>query len=295
MKNCNAKPRKKASRKAPADLSESLQRRLNSYALAAGAAGVAVLACAPPAEGAPVCKTLNLQIFNTHTHAFNPADQALPPFQIAQTTFAYYTSSTLSTNPFQWWNRGFITPNSKGANLLLATNGYAANVPSGGSIGPAGKFGKGASYGLIFSYGKGSRFNKKYGHGTLKKHRGNLNFEQSSNFFGFKFSLSGQTHYGWMRVQVTVRRTRGQNKLTSIDVVDYGYESSSSTAIAAGSCTAEALTEPVTPEPRIEPVARQIANPAASPSSVASDKTRPATLGILALGAGGLQFRRKAK
>jgi hypothetical protein len=251
--------------KAPSELSESLQRRLNSYALAASAAGVAVLACAPPAEGAPVCHILKDTLSNTRNISFNPAGQARPPFQIAQTT--YWSGTTYGQ--YFWWNRGFLTPNSKNANVLLGSNGYPASVLQGGSIGPGGKFGKGGSYGLLFSYGRGTRFSTKYGGGTKLKHRGNLNFSKSENYFGFEFSLGGKTHYGWLRVHVTFFHSRGDIRTQTITHLDaYGYENTPNTAIAAGSCSNAA---------EIDTMA----------------VTRKGSLGILALGSEGLSLWRK--
>ena len=50
----------------------------------------------------------------------------------------------------------------------------------------------------------------------------------STGIFGFKFlAADGLTHYGWMRLAI------GANTATR-SVVDYGYESTAATAIAAG-------------------------------------------------------------
>jgi hypothetical protein len=67
--------------KTPAALPEPLTQGLNAYAIAAAAAGVAVLACALPAEAAPICRTLSNQLFLTSTFPLNPADQAAPALQ----------------------------------------------------------------------------------------------------------------------------------------------------------------------------------------------------------------------
>jgi hypothetical protein len=265
------KPQRRA--KKPSVLSEPLQRRLNAYAMAAASAGVAALACAPPAEGAPVCRVTPKELSHTINLSFNPASQALPPFQIAQTTFSYVSSNYLYS---WWWNRGFFTPNSKGANLLLAPNGYAASVLPGSPIGPAGTFGKGASYGLLFSYGLGSWDNyRKYGHGTKLKHRGNLNFKNAENFFGFEFSLNGKIHYGWLRLHVTFHHYQHHAVWTQtiIHLDSYGYETTPNTAIAAGSCTGA------------EDIGATDANTTLPPQN--------ASLGVLALGSDGLPLWRK--
>jgi hypothetical protein len=232
-KNSEAGARKRAaSARQPIALSTSLDRRLSGYALAAGAAGVALLACsAPVAEAAPVCKTLSAQLFRAAAYPINPAGQAIAPFNLGQSTVLYtaYGYSTFSAN----WNRAFIAPNSLGAKVLLDSSGFPADVASGAAIGPGGNFGKGASYGLMFTYGKGP--GPKSGAGTLSRHKGNFNFQQA-NLFGFEFAQSGQIHFGWVRMKAKVQLYQGY-KRTQISVIESGYESAANTAIAAGSCT----------------------------------------------------------
>jgi hypothetical protein len=218
--------------KTPARLSEPLSRGLNAYAFAAAAAGVAAIACAMPAEGAPVCKDLSAKLLATNTLPLNPAEQAVAPFNIAQTTMSYFLSTT-GISQFIWWNRGFFVPNSAGAKVLLGAKNVPANVASGAEIGPGGQFGKGASYGVLFTYGRGN-FSHIQGGGTKLKHRGNLSLVQD-NYIGFQFSESGQAHYGWVRLRVTFQNPPQTH--TVIHVLGLGYESAPNTAIAAGSCS----------------------------------------------------------
>lgn len=229
--------------KDPSPLSESMTRALNGYALAAAAAGVSVLACAAPAEGAPVCGTLSVTLKHVDTMPFNPAGQAVPPFNVAQTTFQYFLTTT-GVSSLRWWNRAFFTPNSGPAKVLLGANGFPADLPSSSIIGPAGQFGKPASYGLLFTYGKGNL--SAHGGGTKSKHRGNLNLLGDS-FVGFQFSQSGRLHYGWLRLSVAFH---GQSiKETLLNVLNYGYESSPETPISAGSCSgAEESSKSARPE-----------------------------------------------
>jgi hypothetical protein len=213
-------------------LPEALNRQLSAYAIAAGAAGVAILACSAKADAAPVCKTLSIAISATNTYPLNPALQPAAPFNIAQTTLLYVTSGYGRS---YWWNRGFFIPNSGGANLLLGANSWPANLEGGNIIGPGGDFGKGKSYGLMFTYGKGF---SPQGHGTLKKHFGNFDLKQE-NYVGFVFLNSGEPHYGWARMEVTFKK-EGKQKFSTIGVLEAGYESAPNTAIAAGNCSSSA-------------------------------------------------------
>src|ERR1700730_9015453 len=133
-------------RRNPTRLPDALQRRLHNYALAAGAAGVAAVACSYPAEAEPVCRDLKAQLFSANTYPLNPANQKIAPFNVAQTTYAY---SSISFGKFWSWNRGFLVPNSRGAEIVVDANSYPVDVPLGNSIGPKEKFGKGTSYGLM--------------------------------------------------------------------------------------------------------------------------------------------------
>jgi len=257
--------------KNPTSLSDALHQRLNSYALAAGAAGVAVLACSSSAEAAPVCRSLSIEFLSNNTYALRPESQTFPPFQIAQTGSFYNTSN--SSQSFSW-NRAFFTPNSAGANVLLGPGGLAANLASGVSIGPGGQFGKAASYGMLFTYGKGFLGTK--GGGTLLKHRGNFDL-QLTNYIGFQFSQSGKNYYGWARLHVTFRKTTGKHKSTILHILGYGYETTPNTAIAAGSCSAPSSA-------------------GGTQSGSVPDATTPnssASLGMLALGNHGLSQWRK--
>jgi hypothetical protein len=225
----------------PAILREDVSRRLGNYALAATAAGVAALACAIPAEGAPVCKSLTADLFHTGTYPINPAGQLAAPFNVAQTTYSYFHSTT-GISHLSWWNRGFFTPNSAGAKVLLGTGNLPANLASGAPIGPGGNFGKGTSYGLLFTYGRGTLANQ--GHGTLKSHRGNFNLQQT-NLIGFQFSKAGAIHYGWARLSVSLipERSYGARLYQAeTHLLGFGYETTANAGIAAGSCTDDAAT-----------------------------------------------------
>ena len=244
--------------KNPAKFPESLSRQLNAYALAAGAAGVAVLACAMPAEGTVICKTLSAELTKTTSFPLSPAGQPVAPFNIAQSTNSTFVShTTTGVGSWAWWNRGFFTPNSAEANVLLS-NGIPADIASGAEIGPGGQFGKGSSYGLLFTYGRG-RYSA-HGGGTKLKHKGNLRLVQDS-FIGFQFSEANQVHYGWARLHVSF--VGGPNrKHTIIHVLGVGYEDTANTAIAAGNCTG----------------AEQ------SGAATSSQSSRGSSLGMLALG-----------
>jgi hypothetical protein len=264
----------------PAPLPEHLNCRLSSYALAATAAGVTTLAFVMPAEGAPVCKTVSINLFHTATNPINPGTQRIPPFNLAQTTYTYYPITT--GRGLSWWNRGFFTPNTAGAKLLLGSQSLPADVASGASIGPKGNFGKGASYGLMFTYGRGTIQDRA--NGTLLKHRGNFNLQQE-NYIGFEFLQAGQAHFGWARLNVKLMpeyRYFTNIELSEVQLLAYGYETIANTAIAAGACSGDAArnTDPVGPADSAEQEKIDLLS------------ANPGSLGMLALGSEGLAMQR---
>jgi hypothetical protein len=231
-----------------APLSESLRHRLNGYALAASAAGVAIFACSNSAEASPTCGSLSVTLSYTDTYAFNPAHQKQPPFNLA------HTFADLSSHPQSIQARGFFTPNNPDAEVLASTTGLPAELVSGATIGPGGNFVKGKEYGLLFGYYYHNRF------------KGNFAPNQTG-YVGFKFSESGETHYGWLRLRLA--NLNGEF-YPSLLLSEFGYESTPNTAITAGNCAASASTVVPTPKPQ----------------AVAS-------LGLLALGHPGLPIWRR--
>jgi len=264
------------------EVPEPLQRRLHSYALAASAAGVTLLACSAPADAAPVCKTLNVSLTGSNTFALNPGSEQFAPFNVVQ-TFNNVSSMTLG-----FWNRGFFTPNSAKAVTLLGKDGLPAALTAGENIGPGGYFGKGKSYGLLFSYGP-------LNGGTKKQHQGNFDFGRNDNFFGYRFSISGKNHYGWVRLKVTFG-PGFDGTATTVHVLGYGYESSPNTAIHAGECS-ESGAEPgalLSSNNEARSANAKIKSDSSAATAAADDrKQESASLGALALGASGLRLWRR--
>ncbi len=244
MKSDSISTRAARKTKTPARLPESLNRRLNAYAMAAAASGVAVLACAMPAEGAPICKTVSIDLQTSNTFPLNPAQQFAPAFNVAQSQYTQYFYTT-GVSQFFWWNRGFFEPNSARAKVVLGANNLPAGLAFGADIGPGGNFGKPTSYGLLFTYGRGT-YGRVQGGGTKSQHRGNLSLLQSG-YVGFQFAQAGQVHYGWARLAVTFKQGYFNKSYSSTHVLGYGYESSPNTAIAAGSCSTAENSEPSGP------------------------------------------------
>ena len=170
----------------PSRISESLHRQLNSYALAASAAGVSLLALAAPAE-ARIIYTSDHRYFGNHLHLDLNNDRVVD--------FAVW--STL--NPF----RLYLNPRRHNAVLNTQScwttashhsrcGSIAAQLSYGAKIGPSAKWEhKGAM--RICSQTTTSRHsfcNRLWSFGS-----------SWDAYLGLKFQLKGKVHYGWDHVK----------------------------------------------------------------------------------------------
>jgi hypothetical protein len=113
--------------KRPSTLSESLHQRLNSYALAASAAGVSLLALAPPADAKIVYTKANIAINpNTKYHLrFNNDGDTAFTIHNHSSWGGEGASNTLHIRP-KWRRDGVL--------------GYASRLKRGVQVGPKGQF-----------------------------------------------------------------------------------------------------------------------------------------------------------
>jgi hypothetical protein len=190
-------------------LSEAIDHRAKVYSMAAVAAGVTMLALAPPAAAEVVVHgnvTVNLDINH----------DGIADFQFSLSSFAYHSNfAILNVSPL---TGGAVvgSPGSRGS--------YASALTRGAKIGPSAHFSsKGRatverSHGRFFS-SKSSRTRHTYG-----KWSGD-----STHYLGVKFLIDGATHYGWVRM--TVNAAFAPIKAT---ITAYAYETVANKRILAG-------------------------------------------------------------
>jgi hypothetical protein len=244
-----------------AKLSASIQQRLNSYALVATAAGVSVLACSQGVEARVVTKRIGTYLEGNSHYFFNPAGQNVA---------FHVNASFLNHGPTSYWNRVFLQAQTAGAFFVSGPQQLPGALRAGSKIGPGRHFAKGAAYGgLLFTYGN-------YGGGTQNHHKGNFKFDKIE-FVGFKFSLSGKEHFGWLRLRIKIN---GVFAIT--DLIDYGYETIPGKAIKAGQTKST-----------VNGSGEETFGPAASMTNPIPDTPQPASLGMLALGAQGVPLWRR--
>lgn len=185
----------------PSRLSESLHRQLNSYALAASAAGVGVLALAQPA-GAKIVYT------PTHTNIPLGVPVYIDLNHDQKNDFVLYYHVQiigLTVDPVNSYNQAWGAGQSSaaaleaGVRIRTNTQHFQPHHTLMASV-----------YGTNTTY-KGQWLNV---HGR---------------YLGLKFFIDGQVHYGWARLNVTVAHKTIKAVLTG-----YAYETIANRSIKTG-------------------------------------------------------------
>jgi hypothetical protein len=231
------------------------------YALAASAAGVGVLALVGSAEGKIVHKVVNQKLLINDEFLLDLNNDTLNDF-----AFLLYSA-----------NDGTRVLHSLGVNglrgngildfLSRSRNGRqhqcAKALPRGAKVGPRDRFDTKAVMGWEY-YG----FQRSSGSFcTWQK-------VTTQAFVGFKFSIVGQTHFGWARFGGI---SLGVRQRAAATFIDYAYETIPNKAIVTGH-TKE----------------RNDSSAGSTPAALSTPTREPATLGVLALGSPALSvWRRK--
>lgn len=250
----------------PLNLSKSVHQRLNSYALAASATGVGILALAQPQSSeakvvyTPAKETildkvaLNLDLNHDGIVDFY--------FYLSQTIFrAAHPPSPFGSASLR------VSPQQRG-NQILGAGTYrkhltASALPAGARIGPKRKFSPDKHLMAATNYGCSTTCSGGSG-GPWKEAR--------HRYLGLKFVIKGKVHYGWARLTVDADWGHGiQARLTG-----YAYETIPNRPIIAGKTKGQ--TDNVEPS---------------NPASLHAPVTQPANLGLLAMGAPALSIWRR--
>lgn len=241
-------------------LTTVLETRLVAYATAATAAGVAVLATTQAAEAKIVYTKADVVI----NHPYSAVILDLNNDGVADFSFYYarypgariplgFHSSALDITAKQSGN-GVWEVNQQVNNFTVSC---AAALPAKVKVGPGAPFMGNNPVALWFSNGTAYETVKP---GCFFKDL------QRGAFLGLKFLINGEVHYGWAHVSHS--NAQDTNTLDG-----YAYETVPNQAIVTGKTSGPAAIAEVNPMPGLEPA--------------------PATLGMLAAGAAGLEIWRR--
>jgi hypothetical protein len=259
-----------------ARLSSKLEKNLWTYAVAAGAAGVGLLA-SPQLAGAEVVYTpANASVkpggLTIDLNHDGMADFYLVPGGAASiaasTQFSYLQVCHIPENDASHQcvqSSSSIQPN-KDNTVRVASSGALA-LPAGAKIAFGEKF-------QIPGHAAGMVDRKFYsGSNTAQFWKGpwaNGGKGSTNRYLGFKFKISGQFHYGWARLTVLTPAHGGW----TATLTGYAYETVANKGIVAGQTSDSDTTTEMNPTAPTSPF-------------------RPASLGLLGLGAVGLSIWRR--
>jgi hypothetical protein len=237
-----------------ANLSESVHQQLNMYAIAASAAGVGMLALAPPSEAKIVYTPTHINITPNHTVPLDLNHDGTKDFSfrnvLSTTSVGSFRSDRLSILP-QHANEIWGHRTGAGAH-------YASALAAGIKVGPSGAFSAGSrsmaygrdDVGSYYCEGKWNNVQKRY--------------------LGLKFTIHGRTHFGWARLNVTCNLFKIEAVLTG-----YAYETIPNIAIVTGKTKG--------PDEVIDKLDAALTAPT----------PHPPTVGLLAMGSPGLSIWRR--
>ncbi len=234
-------------RKIHINLSHSLEQRLNSYVVAASAAGVGMLALAQPAQAKIVYTKAHevIGLYGLHTYNLDLNHDGIGDFTLNWSRATHSRIESLNVG-------GNVRRNG-----IVGSGGNSA-LKAGTGIGPKDKF---ADFGCMVQE-RGGSYTSSYGSIEIGAWANVTN-----RYLGLKFLIQGKIHYGWARLTVTVERTGVTALLTG-----YAYETIPNKSIIAGKTHgADDAEQP-------------------APASLTIPAQKPATLGLLALGAPGLSI-----
>jgi hypothetical protein len=200
-------------------LPKSIYQQLNMYAFAATAAGVGMLALAPPAAGKIVYTPTQEQIppgFGTGLYLDLNHDG------ISDFSFVNFYSRTSSQ--IGLW----ISP-INASNEVFSNKGFAAALPAGVKIGPKGNFHRRA----IDVMASDDLFHSRCAGPWKEAHK---------RYLGLKFIIRGKTHFGWARLNVSCVYLHA----ISATVTGYAYETIPNKPIVTGQTKGLDVVEPAT-------------------------------------------------
>lgn len=203
--------------RSPSKLSDSVQHKLNLYALAASA-GLGVLALAQPAEGKIVYTPASVGIFPPHGR------YRLDLNHDGITDFTLVNRTTWSDIQFNYL--GLTRARGSNGAIGCATSGgwrFDSALKAGARIGTGHRFLSRTQGWLLVSSGFTGGTTSPFGPW----------YNVMNRYLGLRFAIKGQTHYGWARLSVT----RAANRSIRAHLTGYAYETIPNKAIIAGKTT----------------------------------------------------------
>jgi hypothetical protein len=206
----------------PSTLSDSVHHRLNLYALAASAAGAGALVFSQPATAEIIYTPTAVSVGPNVTVLFEAG-----AFGITNELGQHYSSRTVNSGVGA---KGAIAGNSVSRGSKYGRMYLAYALAKGARIGPKQPFV--GNPGMAFTTYQGNRW------GAWQK--------VNEAYLGIRFSISGETHYGWARVSLNHRL----GYYWAVTLTGYAYETIAGKPIIAGKTKGPDV---ITMQPNIAP------------------------------------------
>lgn len=218
--------------RAASPLSSALHKNLNTYALGATAAGVALLAATKPANAEVVFTPTNGRIVNGERLNLDLNHDGV-------VDFALINDLHQSTTPFG--DDLSIKPTAPGNAVWGGKSNrvyyFAAALPAGIAINSNAPF---QARQLNLAFASLTAFTFVSG-GPWKSAR--------NRYLGLKFLINGEVHFGWARLTVLANKHKEEVVAT---LTGYAYETVANTPIIAGQTSGKATAAPVESTPPTE-------------------------------------------
>jgi hypothetical protein len=182
-----------------------LLKLLNGYSLAAAAAGMGVMACAPPVYAAVVYTPVNVSLFvGGPMYDLDLNGDGVTDFELRDLRL--------------FGSAAFLYIKSNSVMISLGQFPYA--LAAGARIGSSRRFAPG-------NFPNG-RVVEDVNQSSSVGYWGNV----ANHYVGLKFKINGQTHYGWMRMNLEVKVQKPP--FLRVRVTGYAYETVPNQRIVAG-------------------------------------------------------------
>ncbi|MFZ0420180.1 MAG: hypothetical protein WAM04_18905 [Candidatus Sulfotelmatobacter sp.] len=208
------------SRERPSELSPIVHHRLTTYALAAGATGVSLLALAPPSQAEIVYTPVNAVIGRGSTYRLDVNGDGIVDFTIAERPGINQDR----TSQILW---------AKGAtgNAVVCSTSNCASIYYAVALRPGSQIGNVRGQGWL---GRNApmAFEELPKLGTLTY--GGPWVNVTNRYLGLKFKISGELHYGWARLTVKFHGGPPKDRTWEAYLTGYAYETVAGKSIVAG-------------------------------------------------------------
>jgi hypothetical protein len=224
MSNPDISDRTSRTKSCSVSLEKGLEHRLLAYAAAASAAGVAVISLAQPCQAEIVYTKAHQHINPNSSYSLDLNNDGVVDFTFYNARSSFRSGGRRVAWSQNLWVRG------AGTNQVWDNYGpssFAWALAAGRVVEPGDNF---------LGYGHMDRCKGSNGGSNVSTFGSWLEEGPQYHYLGFAFSIDGQTHYGWARLNSKVT---GRDCKSTVLLTGYAYETVAGQAIETGKMRGE--------------------------------------------------------